>query len=793
MTATVIHGDCRETLKQLKAGSVHCAVTSPPYFALRSYLPKDHPDKALEIGSEKSIGAFVETMVDVFREVKRVLHPSGVCWINLGDTRGDTRGGGRGGNQAESEFRKQATNAGSLIDAFDSGLPAGNLCGIPWRVAFALQADGWILRDAIVWAKGVSGEKRFGSVMPESVSGCAYRRCRVKVSGSRRAAEHMKASANGQSMNLHRAAIEGRIDDPHATWSECPGCSKCSATGGWVLRRGSGRCAAAYEMLFMLTKGKGYFFDLEAVKEKSCDTTNSKGSKLTPPKEAANAAAGNGHAGWEAMTPDKVDDATPRNVMFWPTTPYPQAHFACVDSDTECLTIDGWKRHDQIGVGDVAAQFDMQTQMLSWGVVESVAHYNVTNQEMVVGATRDMNMLLTPNHRTVVLMRDGRNGGHQPPQIIEAANLKSGHNIPTAAPWVPCGMSPVNAQWAELIGWYLSEGYECKQTANVEIYQSPTANGDKVDRIRQLLRDIEAEWYEATGARMWRGERRESTAFKIRGYAAMKLRELCPGKMFPEGFLAWATPELQALADGLVLGDGHIRTDDRRTFVQKNIARVDAFQALMIRLGYSATLTGRAGGCKAVYITKHRRRGFRGTNGKHYGALPRTSYSGIVWCPKLPHGTWVARRQGRVFITGNTFTPDLPTFCIKASTSEHGVCPQCLAPYARMVESKQLTRERPNDKTARHNEGHGVNSCGNTVAGVESKTVGWKATCKCEAGEPIPATVCDPFTGSGTTGVAALELGRSFIGCELSETYIAEHIEPRLAAVKRRYALLDRV
>ena len=86
MTATVHTGDCRDVLPTLPTESVQCCVTSPPYWGLRSYLPDDHPDKARELGTESTPDAYVAHMVDVFREVRRVLRPDGVLWLNLGSS-----------------------------------------------------------------------------------------------------------------------------------------------------------------------------------------------------------------------------------------------------------------------------------------------------------------------------------------------------------------------------------------------------------------------------------------------------------------------------------------------------------------------------------------------------------------------------------------------------------------------------------------------------------------------------------------------------------------------------------
>lgn len=152
MTVRVLVGDTREVLKQLPDESVHCIVTSPPYFGLRSYLPEGHPDKAKEIGLEQTPEAYVAELVSVFREARRVLRSDGTVWVNLGDSY-NARPGQR--KTTDLVGAKQLTNAGSnsTPSRFVPGLKPKDLIGIPWRVAFALQADGWWLRSDIIWHK----------------------------------------------------------------------------------------------------------------------------------------------------------------------------------------------------------------------------------------------------------------------------------------------------------------------------------------------------------------------------------------------------------------------------------------------------------------------------------------------------------------------------------------------------------------------------------------------------------------------------------------------------------------
>lgn len=157
MQNIILQGDSLTVLKTLEAESVDCVITSPPYWGLRDY------GVGGQLGLEKTPEEYVANMVAVFSEVKRVMKKEGTCWLNLGDSyatshetgttdkaKGWTSATGIGGRQLEH------------ARAGNGGLPSKNLVGIPWRVAFALQADGWYLRQDIIWAKP--------NPMPESVT-----------------------------------------------------------------------------------------------------------------------------------------------------------------------------------------------------------------------------------------------------------------------------------------------------------------------------------------------------------------------------------------------------------------------------------------------------------------------------------------------------------------------------------------------------------------------------------------------------------------------------------------------
>ena len=163
-THTILTGDTRTLLPTLESQSVQTVVTSPPYWGLRDYQVDG------QIGLETTPDAYVTALVDVFREAKRVLRDDGTVWLNLGDSYVSQPAG----NSDATFSTKQTSNTGSHIrrsqSTITTNLKPKNLIGIPWRVAFALQADGWYLRSDIVWAKGVSFCPSYsGSVMPESV------------------------------------------------------------------------------------------------------------------------------------------------------------------------------------------------------------------------------------------------------------------------------------------------------------------------------------------------------------------------------------------------------------------------------------------------------------------------------------------------------------------------------------------------------------------------------------------------------------------------------------------------
>lgn len=237
-------GNCLDILPTMEAGSVKCCVTSPPYFGLRDYGNDE------QIGLEETPEAFVESLVNVFREVRRVLADDGTLWLNLGDSYSS---GGRTTTTAQTirgDCGEDAKKATVCRPPVIEGIKPKDLIGIPWRVALALQADGWYLRQDIIWSKP--------NPMPESVTD---------------------------------------------------------------------RCTKAHEYIFLLSKSPKYFYDAEAIKEKS----------LHPGVVSVQTGKGSKMRSMNGIVPQHNiiagETRNKRSVWEVTTKPYSGAHFATFPPD----------------------------------------------------------------------------------------------------------------------------------------------------------------------------------------------------------------------------------------------------------------------------------------------------------------------------------------------------------------------------------------------------------------------------------------------------------------------------
>ena len=301
----ILCGDVRERLAELPDESVHCVVTSPPYWGLRDY------GVAGQIGLEPTTEEYLAKMVDVFREVRRVLRRDGTLWLNLGDSYAASGKGG-GGNSI------QPTNLGSLLVApyVRSGLPAKNLLGQAWRVAFALQEAGWILRSDIIWHKP--------NPMPESVQ-----------DRPTRAHEYLfLLTKSGSSIYwTHRGGMGTRAQ-PKPDYRYIH-----QETGEEVLALPTGAVPSEWQRV-NLWRGHDYFYDTDAIREEPVQPWHAPeiASRVPdrrdyemPDKQRGHTRR---HAGfndrWDAMTraSQVARGANKRSVWTIASQPYTGAHFA---------------------------------------------------------------------------------------------------------------------------------------------------------------------------------------------------------------------------------------------------------------------------------------------------------------------------------------------------------------------------------------------------------------------------------------------------------------------------------
>ena len=235
---TILQGNSLEILKNIPDKSIQTCITSPPYWGLRDYGTDE------QLGLEETPEQYVENMVLLFREVRRILKDDGTLWLNLGDSYGSSTGSIYGISNSK-KYSEGDLNFNR--PSRPSNIKQKNLMGIPWRVAFALQADGWYLRQDIIWHKP--------NPMPESVTD---------------------------------------------------------------------RCTKSHEYIFLMTKSAQYYYDHEAIMEKTTDSYQGKRGKLKH-RNKTQSAMGDRVFNVE-YTPEMTRNK--RSVWTIPTRSYKEAHFA---------------------------------------------------------------------------------------------------------------------------------------------------------------------------------------------------------------------------------------------------------------------------------------------------------------------------------------------------------------------------------------------------------------------------------------------------------------------------------
>ncbi len=747
-------GDAAEVLRRLPTGSVQCCVTSPPYYGLRDYKV------AGQLGLEPTPAEFVARLVAVFREVRRVLHATGTCWVNLGDSYAS---GGRKGHGTRVGY-KQQTNRGmggqGDPERIDSGMPDGSLLGVPWRFALAMVEDGWLLRSDNVWC----------------LSGGTW--------------VYVKSRKGEMPMMLRDAA---RLDPATVKlwngeqWTQVLGWS-CTARNSdeleLVLRSGE-RISCTPTHQFPTERGL-----LQASKIVAGDVIASTAlpepeSPYRPPAVPLDAAwfiglylaegsrsghcisiAGHAkeHERWERV--QKV-------AAF-----YGGSATLALDGNKQCIRVYGrllLALLDNYLSGKTAK--DKALKVRCWqhgndwllelllGYLGGDGHWDEKNKRWRLGFARnyslerDLRVLAARVGFRLVLNTsfadcDGKRfptfrgeirfvqSGHlnekNPAEVIEIRKARcrevydltvedDPHLFALASGVLThnCKPAPIPES---LSGWRWER---CKVKTKMGV-QVPKSKRLAAGPLTGGIDGVTAEWSPCPG---------------------------CP-KCEPNGGLvlrrgSWRTTRAHEYLFQFAKGPGYFGDGEP---VRTTLARE-----------WDPATNGAVGSNDG-----HGSWGQSGIGRPEpnlAGANPR---SWQAWGPE-PYG-------GKHYAC---FPSALPRFCILSSTPEAGVCSRCVAPWARVVERTGGPptgdhRQRADFKDTNYNAGaHPTGTVtGGALAAVYRKhgmpvtnTIGHRPTCSCDA-LARPALVLDPFVGSGTTACAALEAGRRCWGIDLSEQYL---------------------
>jgi DNA modification methylase len=738
MSFQILGGDVFDTLPRLAAGSVDAVVTSPPYWRLRSYLPAEHPLKALELGSEATPAEFVDNLVRVFRLVRNAMAPWATCWVNIGDSYSS-------GNSGEVYKNNGKGACGVKREPVD-GIPAGNLCLIPQRLAIALQDDGWIVRSVVCWC-----------LSPSTVL-------------------YAKTATTEGPMTIHDLV---RLDSATVKlwtgekWSQVQGWSETETAGNTVrftLRSGE-TISCTDNHRWPLADGR--ILPASEIQEGDSLATCSLPQPEKPDGLALDDLAwfaglylAEGHINDDCIVISGHSKETERHVKVERIAKkYGGSATLHCDGDTAIQRVHGNVllgaiAHFISGTGAKGKHFHPRTWRCSNGVLWSLlrgyldgdGHWDEKNGRWRLGFCRnnalaqdirtasarlDLTLTLNATYSRIGRTRrfDAYRGElrtekpehHNSKCRSEVVKIERGwggtfydigiadepHLFSLASGVLTHNSKPAPMP-ASLAGW---SWRRCRvKQSNGKVSSKKTA---VVTRLAEGLNDgTPAEWADCTGCK------------KCNNSGGYVLRR---GSWRPTS--SWE-PVLMLAKTADYYGDGEaVKTPSAAATVSRNeYSRIidDPDEQYAVAHDHETTTAG--ANLRDVWTIAA-----EPLKEKHYAAFPS----------------------------------ELVYRCLAASTSSRGYCVVCGQPWCRVMEYARgivNTGEKANGRIE-----NGLASPHTTLSSGtpgEAKTLTWRPSCAHSAAGTRPGLVLDPFCGSGRTGVEAARLGLDFVGAELNPSYI---------------------
>jgi len=706
-THKIIAGDCIAGMKTLPDGCVQTCITSPPYYGLRNY-----DGGTEEIGCEESPESYVKKMVEVFREVRRILRDDGTVWLNLGDSyasNGCYINAFLDKDHNKGKKSLHTKNADRYEDrkgcrGGEYNIKGKDLIGIPWRVAFALQADGWYLRQDIIWC----------------LSGGTWVYARTQK-GDRPITVSELARMKPNTVQLWNGT----------KWTRVLGTSKSK-------RRGD-------ELEIVLRSGERI----------SCTPTHQFPT----------------HRGLVTVSEIKLGDILDHCCLPEPTI----TKDCALDEDAAWLAglylAEGSRSGDTIQIAGHAKE------TARWVRLQAVAKkFGGSATHTVSGNC--MNIRLYGKVLNAII--DELVGGY----------IAKNKGLATVV-W-----QYSNSFLRSILDGYLS-GDGCWDANNKRWRLGFTRNYNLERDLRTLAARLGFKMTlklstASMGDRIFpsfRGEIRfeESNHHNIKDQnEVVEIHKARCRHLYDIG--VEDDPHVFALASGILSHNSKPNpmpesVTDRSTKAHEYIFLLSKQPKYYYdHVAIKEVATGYDGRKDTLLKGSPKYKDFKvpGQSTQSFAATPHERWIFVNGVPvRNKRSVWTVNTKPFKGAHFATYPKDLILPCVLAGTSEKGCCSKCGSPYEREIETTRTfesgsgkSGNSPIGKNGKNLQGGGETKDIRRGPVCCNNTLGWNASCSCENAEIVPCTVFDPFTGSGTTAVVALENGRSYIGTELNQEYI---------------------